>query len=197
MREISMLSRGTMGSKSLTTAGIVAMASAILTLPLFLISIKLAERHDEIARTGQIALQWTGTIIFLILILLFRRFLVFNCLFKKANSLITVLIILNLVYAAVTSFADYIPQGEERIAPFAIGLIVLLGFVQAGLGVRLLKLEDDLGGMKRTYCWLNILTGVFLASILLIPLGIIASAVTDVMLGTIFFIEAKRLAPPP
>src|ERR1035437_3897935 len=106
MRELSMLLRGTMGSKSLTTAGILAMASAILTLPLFLISIKLAERHDDIARTGQIALQWTGTIIFLVLILLFRRFLVFNCLFKKANSLMTVLIILNLVYAAVTSVAE-------------------------------------------------------------------------------------------
>jgi hypothetical protein len=182
-----------MGSKSLTIAGIVAMASAILTPPLFLISIILAERHDDLARTGQIALQLTGTVIFLVLILLFRRFLVFNCLFKKANSLISVLIILNLVYAAVTSFAEYIPQGEERIAPYAIGLIVLLGVVQAVLGIRLLKLEDDLGGMKRPYCWLNILTGVFLASIVLIPLGIIASAVTDVMLGTIFFHEAKRL----
>lgn len=173
------------------------MVSAILTLPLFLVSITLADRDDQIANTIQLALQWTGTLIFLLLILLLRRFLVFNCLFKKANSPIALLILLNLLYAGLTSFADYIPNGEERITPLAMGLIVLLGLSQAGLGIRLLQLENDLGGMKRYYCWLNILTGLFLASILLVPLGIIASGISDVMLGTIFFHEAKRIAALP
>jgi hypothetical protein len=188
---------GQMGTKSLTSAGVLAMVSAILTLPLFLVSITLADRDDQIANTIQLALQWTGTLIFLLLILLLRRFLVFNCLFKKANSPIALLILLNLLYAGLTSFADYIPNGEERITPLAMGLIVLLGLSQAGLGIRLLQLENDLGGMKRYYCWLNILTGLFLASILLVPLGIIASGISDVMLGTIFFHEAKRIAALP
>jgi len=188
---------GQMGTKSLTSAGVLAMVSAILTLPLFLLSITLADRHDQIANSFQLALQWSGTLIFLLLILLVRRFLVFNCLFKKANALIALLILLNLLYAGVSSCADYIPNGVERITPLAMGLIVLLGISQAGLGLRLLQLENDLGGMKRCYCWLNILTGLFLASILLVPLGIIASGISDVMLGTIFFHEAKLSSTLP
>lgn len=196
-KDLSMLFSGKMGSKSLAAAGTVAMISAVLTLPLFLLSLSLADRHDEIAKAAQFALQWTGTIIFLVLIALFRRFLIFNCLFKKANPLIAVLVILNLLYAVLNSFADYLPDDEELIAQISIGLIILLGICQAGLGLRLLHLENDLGGMKRPYCWLNILTGVFLASILLVYLGIFASGITDVMLGTIFFHEAKRAAAPP
>jgi len=188
-----MVLRGTMGSKSLTAAGIVAMASAVLTLPLSLLSILLTERHDNIARAGQLALQWTGTLIFLVLTLLFRCFLVSNCRFRKANSIINAFILLNLLYAVISSYAEYLPQGDERIAPIITGLLVLLGIFQAGLGIRLLQLEHDLGGMKRPYCWLNILTGVFLASILLVPIGIFVSTISDIMLGTIFFHEAKQL----
>jgi len=189
--------RGSMESKSLAAAGRIAMVSAILTLPLSLLSIMLTERHDDFARAGQLALQWSGTLIFLVLMLLFRRFLVANCRFGKANGIINALILLNLLYAAISSYTEYLPQGDERLAPIITGLIVLLGLLQTGLGIRLLRLENDLGGMKRPYCWLNILTGVFLASILLVPIGIVVSAISDVMLGTIFFHEARRLAPPP
>lgn len=186
----------TMGTKSLAAAGRVAMVSAILTLPLSLLSLHLAGRQDEMARAAQLALQWSGTLIFLVLTLLFRRFLVSNCRFSKANGIINALILLNLLYAALSSYAEYLPPSDERITPLITGLVVLLGLLQAGLGIRLLQLESDLGGMKRPYCWLNIVTGMFLASILLVPLGIVVSAISDVMLGTIFFHEAKRLAPP-
>lgn len=174
-----------------------AMASAVLTLPMFLYSMQLEGRHDESARTVQLLLQGGGTSIFVALIATLRGFLGRNCAFRKGDAIILALILLNLLYAAASSAPLFIPEMGERLQPVLAALVILLGIAQAGLGMRLFALDNDLGGMKRPYCWLNIVTGVCLASLLLIPLGIVTSAVGDVMLATIFLQEAGRLSPPP
>lgn len=177
----------------LKSAGMLAMASALLTMPMFLVSYQLEGRHDYTATAIHLALQGIGTVIFVALALTFRSLLVKNCSFKKADSVILALIILNLIYAITSAASLLIPQGEEQLGPILITLVILLGIAQIGLGLRLFALEQDLGGFKRPYIWLNIITGVCLASVLLIAVGVIASAVADVMLGTIFFQEARRI----
>jgi hypothetical protein len=179
----------------LRAAGILAMTSAVAGLPMFLLSLRFEGRHDDFARTVQLLLQGSGTVIFVALTALLRGFLARNCRFRKANAIIFGLIVLNLAYAVASSAGLLIPKAEEQLQPILASLVVLLGIVQAGLGMRLFVLENDLGGMKRPYCWLNIITGICLASLLLIPVGIITSSVADVMLGTIFFQAAMRLSP--
>lgn len=186
--------KGALRPTTLRAAGMLAMASAVLTLPMFLYSLQLEGRHDESARTMQLLLQGIGTLIFVALTTTLRGFLGRNCAFGKAGAIILALIILNLVYAAASSVLLFNPEMGDRLQPVLAALVILLGIAQAGLGMRLFALDNDLGGMKRPYCWLNIATGVCLASLLLIPLGIITSAVGDVMLGTIFFQEARRLS---
>jgi len=63
--------------------------------------------------------------------------------------------------------------------------------VQLQFGYKLLKLPDDLGGMLKPFCYANMATGIFLSSIVLLPLGILASAISDLMLGTIFLSVSK------
>lgn len=181
---------------TLKAAGMLAMSSAMLTLPMFFLSIQLEGRHDDTARAILLSLQGVGSFIFVALAVVLRNFLNRNCAFNKANAIILGMIILNCVYAAASSATLFVPQGEERLDSILAALIILLGIAQAGLGLRLFALENDLGGMKRTYCWLNIITGVCLASLMLIVVGVIASAVADVMLGTIFLQEARRRTPP-
>jgi hypothetical protein len=174
-----------------------AMASALLSLPLFLVSLHFEGRHDDVARTVELSLQVVGTGIFVVLTILLRLFLTRTCRFRKADAIITVLIILNLIYAVAASLGLLVPRLEERLPAILTPLVILLGIAQAGLGWRLLGLEHDLGGLKRPYCWLNIVTGICLASLVLIPVGIVVSAVGDVMLGTIFLQEARRLSRLP
>ena len=64
--------------------------------------------------------------------------------------------------------------------------------MQIMFGVKLLQLSNDLKGLHKPYCYLNIITGICLATVVLLPVGILASAITDVMLGTIFFQAAKQ-----
>ena len=171
-----------------------AMTSAVLGLPMFLLSLQFEGRHDDVARMVQLVLQGLGTFIFVALTALFRGFLARNCIFRKADAIILCLIILNLVYAATSSAGLFFPKIAEQLQPILAALVVLLGIAQAGLGVRLFALQNELHGMKRPYGWLNVITGICLISLVLIPVGIMASAVADVMLGTIFFQEAKRLS---
>lgn len=173
------------------------MASAMMTLPMFLSSLLLEGRHDEAARTMQILMQCLGTIIFMALTSSLRYFLVRNCSYKKADGIILCLITFNIIYAVTASSGLYLPKAGEQLKPLMAVFVVLLGIAQAGLGMRLFELPSDLGGMKRPYCWLNIATGLCTASMLLIPVGIVTSAVGDLMLGTIFFQEARRLSILP
>lgn len=179
---------------ALRAAGVLAMFSAILTLPMFVLSMQLEGRHDEIARTMQIIMQGAGTAIFMAVTISLRCFLGRNCAFGRANAIILCLVLLNLVYGAASCAGILITGVEERLQAIVPALVILLGIAQAGLGMRLFALDNDLGGMKRPYCWLNIVTGICLASLLLIPVGVIVSAIADVMLATIFLREARRPA---
>lgn len=174
-----------------------AMVSAVSSLPLFWLSLRFEGRHDDLAQTVQLLLQVGGTGIFVALTTLFREFLTRNCLFRKADAIIIGLIVLNLVYAVTSSIALLVPRLEEQLLLVLAPLVIVLGIAQAGLGMRLFALEHDLAGMKRPYCWLNIVTGICLASLLLVSLAVVVSAVADVMLGTIFFQEARRLSLSP
>jgi TctA family transporter len=49
--------------------------------------------------------------------------------------------------------------------------------------------------LHKPYCYLNIVTGVCTAMIILLPIGVLTSAVSDVMLGTIFFHAATEPKP--
>lgn len=179
---------------TLKVAGMLAIASAMLTVPLFLFSVLLEGRYDATARFIHLALQGIGTLIFLALTVSVYYFLNRNCGFYRVNSIILGQIVLNLVYAVASSVSIFSRQGEEQMRPMMMCLVFLLGVLQAGLGLRLFALDNDLVGMKKQYCWLNVVTGFFFASLLMIPVAIITSAVADIMLGTIFILESRRLA---
>jgi hypothetical protein len=187
--------KGALKPTILRAAGMMAMVSAVMALPMFFFFLQLAGRHDEDIRTPQVLMQCVGSVIFIALASSLRYFLARNCYFRKADGIILWLIALNIVYAVASSVGLYLPQGEEQFQPVLAAIAIMLGIAQAGLGIRLLMLPYDLGGMKLPYCWLNIVTGICMATLLLIPVGIVISAVGDVMLATIFFREARRLSP--
>ncbi|BCS53833.1 hypothetical protein GSVR_21410 [Geobacter sp. SVR] len=172
--------------------GRLAMVSAILTLPLFVISLQLDARGGRSILIAQLLMQISSTLIFVVLTGLLRSFLVRNCLFRGADRPLFFLILLNCVYAAFSSMALLDPQSKEQFQTVLMTLVVALGMLQALFGYLLRRMENDLGGFKRAFSSLNVFTGVCLASLVLIPVGVLASAVADVMLATIFFREVDR-----
>jgi hypothetical protein len=59
---------------------------------------------------------------------------------------------------------------------------------------RLLRLPGNLYGLLKPFCYITIVSGICFITVLLSPVGIIAGAVADVILGVIFFRAAEQ--PP-
>jgi hypothetical protein len=168
-------------------AGWLAMASAFLTLPLAYLSFSLEEMHNSYSDIIQTFIQATGTLLFLAIILCLKRLLntAFN--FHGTDRNIDLMIIASIVTGMLTIGLFSFPVIKESLQSAVIVLLVALGIVQAQFGYRLLKLSNNLGGLLKPFCYANMATGIFLASVVLMPISIIVSALSDLMLGTIFF----------
>jgi len=168
-------------------AGWLAMASAFLTLPLVFISFKLEGRADSEASAIQTIIQTSGTFLFVAILLFLKRLLhsIFN--FRGTEWNINLMLITGVITGILSVAALHFAPFKESIGSAVIVMMVLQGIVQIQFGYRLLKLPDNLAGMLQPFCYANMATGIFLVSIALIPLSILASAISDLMLGTIFF----------
>lgn len=174
-------------SRNLKIAGWIAMASAFLTIPLEYLSSRLEVRTDSEATILQTIIQIFGTILFLAIMMYVKQFLnnLFN--FRNTDKNIDLMIITGIVAGVLSVAVLYVTPLKESIGYAGIGIVMVQGVVQAQFGYKLLKLPYDLGGMLKPFCYANIATGILLATIVLIPFGIVVSALSDLMLGTIFF----------
>ncbi len=167
------------------------MLSAFLTLPLVYVSYKLDNKVDLIATIIQTVITLSGTVLFTLIVLYLKKFVNSFFKFHSTDRNFDLLIVANIVVAALTLVAIYFSQLKGSIEYAVLTVVAAQGIVQIQFGYKLIKLPNDLGGMLKPFCYANIATGVLMASIVLIPLGILASAVSDLMLGTIFLNMGK------
>lgn len=180
-----------MNSRTLKIAGSLAMASAFLSLPLVYLSFTLEGRTDAYANGIQTFIQAAGTLIFIAIVSYLKRLLNSRFAFHATNKSIELMIMASMVTGMLTIGMFSFPTLKESLSSAVIVILVLLGIVQAQFGFKLLALPNDLGGMHKPFCYANMVTGIALASVVLIPVSILTSAISDLMLGTIFFNMAK------
>ena len=181
-----------MTHRRLTLSGWLAMTSAVLTIPWFVLTFVLAGQGGVWPKVTMGVLLTAGTALLVYLLVTFKRLLHENHSFHAADAVISLLVKVNLVSAAVSLVGLAVPQLESALGIVGIILAVAGGIVQLMFGVKLLRLPGNLGGLHKPYCYLNIVTGLCLATVVLLPIGMVTSAVADVMLGTIFFHAAGR-----
>jgi hypothetical protein len=181
----------------LATAGRLAMVSALLTVPWIVLTLFLAEKDGVGLRAGQTVLLLAGTVIYVFLMATLRRLFHEKYAYVGTDAIIALLIKANVVSAVVSAAGLVVPALESSLAVFGIIVAAFLGILQLLFGLRLFTFPDPLRGLHRPYCWLNIVTGFCVAVIVLLPIGMVASAVADVMLGTIFFQAAREAKKEP
>jgi hypothetical protein len=169
------------------------MTSALLTVPSVVLTLVLAGKTGTFVKVAEAFLLLTGTVLLVVLMLTFQRLLSEKFAFFATDQAIALFIKANIVSAVVGGIGFAFPAIEESTAVFGIIMVMVIGLLQTWFGFKLLQLPDSLGGLLRPYCYINILTGCCTAVVFLIPLGIVASAVGDVMLGTIFFKAAHEI----
>ena len=168
-------------------AGWLAMASAFLTLPLVYLSFRLEGGGDSFAGELQACIQAFGTLLFLAIILYLKKLLnaLFN--FHATDRSIDLMVMASMLTGVLSIGAFSFPVLKESLQSAVLVILVGMGIVQVRFGYRLLKLPHELGGLLKPFCYTNMATGIFLASVVLMPLSIVVSALSDLMLGTIFF----------
>lgn len=185
-------------SRMFKIAGFLSMASAFLSLPLAYLSFSLEGRADAYAAEIQTFIQTSGTLIFVTILLYLKKFLNSLLQFHDTDKSIDLMIMASMVTGVLAIGMFSFPTLKESLGAVLIMILVVQGLVQTQLGYKLLKLPNDLQGMLKPFCYANMLTGLLLATVILIPLSILISALSDLMLGTIFFnISRTMKADPP
>ena len=173
--------------RALTIAGWLTMISAFASVPMAYLAFKLEGQIDPTTTLILATMQTAGTLLFVAITVLLKRFLNRIFSFHDTDKSIELMIMANVVAGVFVVGGMYIPQIKEPVNTAALVLMVFQGIVQMQFGVKLLKLQHGLGGLLKPFCYLNMATGVCIASIVLIIVGVVASAVSDLMLATIFF----------
>ncbi len=162
------------------------MASAFLTLPLAYLSFRLEGGIDSHANEIRTCIQTFGTLIFIAIISYLKRFLNYLT-FHNTDTSIALMVMAGMATGAVTIGMYSFPTLRVSLEPVVVIILALLGIVQIQFGYKLLTLPYNLGGLLKPFCYANMITGFLLATVVFIPLSMLVSALSDLMLGTIFF----------
>jgi len=168
------------------------MFSAFIAIPAAYFTFKLEGGADSTTIMIQALLQLFGTLLFVVIARYTKKLLNERFAFHDTDRNIDLMIMANVVAAVMVLAGFVFPMMKETLGIAALVIIVFIGIVQIRFGYRLLKLPDDLAGMLKPFCYSNIATGICIASLFLLIVGVLVSAISDLMLGTIFFSLAKQ-----
>ena len=184
----------------LVFAGEMAIVSAVITIPCVIAQLVLTYFDGLVPKisSGIITLIMLG--FFIYLITMFKKILNELFHYPNTNFYISALIGLGILNLPI-EIMYYI---YENVTPISTVLIVLniLFMVISGVltllfAFRLLDIPHELYGYRKSYCYALIITGASFAVVICFPIGYIASVVSDVLLGLIFFKAAEQISVEP
>jgi hypothetical protein len=172
------------------------MFSAFIAIPFSYLTFKLEGSTDVLTLALQASMQIFGTVLFIVLTKFMKKLLKEHFSFHDTDRQIDLMIMANIGAGVLILAGTFYSPMKEILGIAALVVMVFLGIVQIHFSYRLMKLQDDLGGMLKPFCYANMITGVFIASVVLLLVGVVTSAISDLMLGTIFFNIAKQIREP-
>ena len=182
--------------RRLVAAGGLAMTSALLTVPWFIL-VFFFGNEGVWGRWAQGVLLGGGTLIYVFLMITLKRLLNARHAFHHTDGVIALLVATNIVSALGEGVGLLFLSLEQVLGAIGAVMVVAIGILQVIFGVRFLRLGDALQGLRTPYGYLCIASGFLLATVVLLPVGVLVSGVADVMLATIFLQAASTLAPSP
>ena len=184
-------------------AGVLSIAMAVLGIPMVISSlvIEYAQRTGAISglagRSATAALSIAAYGIGIFLFAALRHLFETRYGFYEVSRLLAAFIWLSVALAICTALGVI----SDRIELLA-GLLSFLGVIAFGImglvfGIRLLRMDSDLYGMRNPYAYASIVSGVCYAAILLIPVGLLVDIAGGIFAAIIFFRESERPGATP
>lgn len=141
------------------------------------------------------ALSLIDTVIEIYLLLALKTFLNTRFEYFRANTEIYILIVLSILITVLSYGMEAAEEGSA--VPFTMvffGVVAISGVISIIFGIKLVRLGEDYRGLK-LYSWSVLLSGIAMASVVLLLLAVPLSLLNDIALAMMFFAAAKeRLA---
>jgi hypothetical protein len=184
----------TLTKGQLSLAGWLSIANALFTIPSIAMAWFLNTLEGMGATFSQALLTLVGLGLFLYIISSLRKLLNLRFKFHDVDIYISLLIWGNVVLAAISLLSLGSRGFEQTMNILSVLAFIYFGILSIMFATRLLRLSGNLYGLLKPFCYLNIGSGICFITVFLAPLGILAGAVADVVLGVIFFRAAE--VPP-
>jgi hypothetical protein len=196
-----------MNTNRYATAGWLAIAGGIMTLPLMATGLIMDIAFQKSAYMNPVfATLYLGFYVVQVVFVLyaFYRFKIYlnrELSFRKTDLLILILIAGMILISSVGLIGRIVTWAgapEPVQAMFVASLFTIglpLGILTVIFGIKLLDLKEGASRLMRPYAYLNIAGGICFATFLLAPLGMLIAAVSDFLLGLILL--GKGPVPQP
>lgn len=180
-------------TKNLRLAGYCAMLNALITLPVFFYSAFLEVNRRAASSSLQLVMiSAVCTAISVFLMASLRKYVLMKTGMDSIKLPINYMIFGYLLAFALYILTTFSPLDEKVAIFLTVASVFVLGALQAYLGVCLFRLDNNLNGFRKAYSILLGITGVLSASVVLFPISLFSSTVSDIMLGTIFLQAANE-----
>jgi hypothetical protein len=143
-------------------------------------------------RLSQAILTVVGLGLFLYVIHSFRKLLNGRFKFHDVDIYISLMIWGNVVLAIVSLSSLGTGQLESFMEILTVAALIAFGILSIMFATRLLRLSENLYGLLKPFSYTQIVSGICLVTVFLLPVAILAGAIADVILGVIFFRAAEQ-----
>lgn len=181
-----------MTKEQLNLAGWLSITSALFTIPSIVMSWFLESMGGAGAKFSRAILTAAGLGLFLYVISSMKKLLNSRFRFHDADIYILLLIWGNVILCILSLLS----LGSRRLE-FVLSYLSMVAFIAFGIlsimfATRLLRLSGNLYGLLKPFSYTQIVSGICFITVFLSPVGIVAGAVADVILGVIFFRAADQ-----
>lgn len=176
--------------QQLNLAGKLSIASAILDVPMDILRVIAEIIHVTNLAIVAAFLSVVYLIMLVFIFITFRNLLVTRLKFDKVTRYLTIVIWLNIVDIPLV-LPDLFINSSFFFSLLTLPIALVVSLFGILLGVKLLKLKNNLYGFLRPYSYLLIIEGICGLTIILAPITPILGVASDIILGIILLKSAK------
>ncbi len=182
--------------EKLNLAGWICITNALFTVPAVAISFYLESLEGTDSRLVQAVLILVSLGLFVYILFSLKQLLNVRFRFHDVDLYISYLLWGNLSLSLFLFLALANKEFESAVSILSILAYIFFGILSVLFAKKLLRLPYSLYGLLKPYCYITLVSGACFITVILIPVGIVTGAVTDFILGIIFFRAAEQQPPP-
>lgn len=176
----------------LNLAGWLSILYAAITVPTLILSFSGIVSEDDNFEIASHALEFLSTFLWIYLLLALKKFIELRFQLKSLTAYVDSLIVITLLLMAFGFLLDQDPEAISVGMIMYFGLIVVYAVISFLLGRKLLSIKEEYPYI-RAFSWTIMISGVCMATIILLLLAIPIGIASDILLALLFFKGRKEL----